>query len=520
MLESTPGDPGSAGGDLRTLRTAAGLSLRALATHSGYSTSYLSRVENGRRAVTPEVVRLYTTLTGPAAAPAKQRPSLKRSPRIPCPRRPPNGEPGKPGGPDGPRSLGIVWFGAEVRRLRMADGKSLDALGGEVYISRAYLGKIEQGSARGTYQLALALDGALGARGRLAQLFLSEHARVGPVPADIGILDGPWRPDRVSRVRAADPAEFAMAALVRLDGLRARYRNGPHAVFAELTEGVTELHNLAATSAKEAAAPLRSAALRYAELLGWTAQETGHDAIALRWTRTARDWARAIGDTDSVGYALIRQSQWARRRGDAEQATSYARAAGALPGISPRIKQFAAQREAQACALAGEESAFRHALDRFHELAATGAANDPGPGPDPLRPQWGPLPDPGFEQSRILEATCLVDLGDFHAAAVLFDEHMNRLTDGRTGYARLAVREATAYAHLGEADLACEVAARWLPVVARAGSASLRGDLNRLTRILNRHRTRPAVRDLLPDLSALARAAGTAPVADGSSAGR
>ena len=89
---------------------------------------------------------------------------------------------------------------------------------------------------------------------------------------------------------------------------------------------------------------------------------------------------------------------------------------------------------------------------------------------------------------------------------------MGRLTTGRTGYARLAIREATAYAHLGEAELACDVAARWLPVVARVGSASLRGDLNRLTRTLNRHRLRPAVRELLPDLSALARAAGTAPV--------
>ena len=516
MLELTPGNPGSAGGDLRTLRTAAGLSLRALAAHSGYSTSYLSRVENGRRAVTPEIVRLYTTLTGPAAASLarRQRPQPDRSPQpkqhpyIPSPRRPPA---------DPPNPLGIVWFGAEVRRLRMAEGKSLDALGGEVYISRAYLGKIEQGSARGTYQLALSLDGALGARGRLAQLFLAEHARVGPVPADVAILDDPWRPDHLSRLRTADPAEIAMAALDHLDRIRARSRNGPHAVFAELTAGVTELHNLAAASAKETAATLRSAALRYAEHLGWTAQETGHDAIALRWTRTALDWARAIGDTDAVGYALIRQSQWARRHGAAEQAIGHARAAAALPGISPRIKQFAAQREAQACALAGDESAFRRALDRFHDLAAGTHAPGatPAPNPDPVRPQWGPLPDPGFEQSRILEATCLVDLGDFHTAATLFAEQMNRLTDGRTGYARLAVREATAYAHLGEADLACEVTARCLPIVARAGSASLRGDLNRLTRILNRHRTRPAVRDLLPDLSVLARAAGTAPVGEG-----
>src|SRR5581483_3602974 len=103
----------------------------------------------------------------------------------------------------------------------------------------------------------------------------------------------------------------------------------------------------------DAAAPLWSVALRYAELLGWTAQETGHEDTALRWTRVAADWARKIGDADALAYAWIRQSQWARRKGDAGAAVRCARAAVGVRETSPRIRLFAAQREAQACAFAG-----------------------------------------------------------------------------------------------------------------------------------------------------------------------
>jgi hypothetical protein len=226
----------------------------------------------------------------------------------------------------------------------------------------------------------------------------------------------------------------------------------------------------------------------------------------MRWTRTVADWARRLGDADALGFALTRQSQRARRRGDAEAAVILARRAGAVGGISPRLAQFAAQREAQACALAGDEAAFGKALDRFHALAAappqTGSADAP-------LPLWGPAPNPSFERSRLLEATCLVDLADFWTAARLFDEGMPRLTAGRTGRARLAVRHAIACAHIGEPEQACQIMLGSLPTVARQGSASLRADLRLLSRVLNRHRRSPTVRALLPDLTAVAYATST-----------
>jgi transcriptional regulator with XRE-family HTH domain len=469
---------------LRSQREAVGLSLRTLAVRCGYSASYLSRVETGRRPTTAAVVRLYATL-----GPAKAEPSAKRVP-VPFPPQ-----------PVPVAGLDITWFGSEVRRLRITAGKSLDRLGTEVYLSRSQLGKIEQGDARGSYQLALSLDAALDAHGSLIRLFLEECARVGPVAPDTDILA---RDPVPPGARGPDPVGCAAAATARLLALRVRsHQAGPYSIVHDLGADVAELHNLAGGAAPDPANPVWPVILRYAELLGWTTQETGHDAIALRWTRAMADWARRLGDTDALGYALIRQSQRARRRGDAETAVILARRAGAMGGISPRLAQFAAQREAQACALAGDEPAYCKALDRYHALVAATSQTEHDAA---QLPWWGPEPDPAYERSRLLEATCLVDLADFRTATTLFDQGMAHLGTARTGYARLAIRHAIAYANVGEPEHACQIMLGSLPTVARQGSASLRSDLKLLNRVLNRHRHSSVVRALLPDLTTAARA--------------
>jgi len=207
-----------------------------------------------------------------------------------------------------------------------------------------------------------------------------------------------------------------------------------------------------------------------------------------------------------LSYALSRQSQQARRRGDAETAVALSRRAGAVRGISPRVAQFAAQREAQAWAFAGDEAAARRALDRYDALVAAPSHTEH----DATRLlSWGPAPNPAFERSRLLEASCLVDLADFRTATALFDQGMTHLRAVRTGFARLTIRHAIAYVHLGEPEHACRLMLESLPTVTRQGSASLRGDLKLLSRILNRYRRSSAVRALLPELTTAARAAST-----------
>jgi transcriptional regulator with XRE-family HTH domain len=56
------------GADLAALRRAARLSLRALASRSGFSPSYLCDVEWGRRRATERVLAAYHDLPQPAEA--------------------------------------------------------------------------------------------------------------------------------------------------------------------------------------------------------------------------------------------------------------------------------------------------------------------------------------------------------------------------------------------------------------------------------------------------------------------
>jgi transcriptional regulator with XRE-family HTH domain len=494
VSQSDSGSSASMDGVLRGQREAAGLSLRALSRRSGFSTGYLSRVETGERSTTPAITRLYASLSPTDSKPVLEPilgPVLEPEPE---PKRTSKTVLSRP--TTSVLDLGIVWFGAEVRRRRMAADRSLESLGAEVYVSRSNLGKIEQGDARADYQLALALDTALDAQGSLTKLFLEECARIGPVAPDTDILAG-GGPDRFAAHRP-DPAELSSIAAARLAALRFRsHQAGPHAILHDLGEGIVELYAATGDPARNAGSPVWPVALQYAELLGWTAQETGHDRIALRWTRIVAEWARELGDVDALSYSLIRQSQRARRRGEDADAVALARRAGAIPGVSPRMAQFAAQREAQARALAGDEPGFRRALDLYQGLVAEARAAAVHPTP------WGPAPDPAFEYSRLFEATCLIDIADFRTAASLFDTGMKALGSPRTGHSRLAVRQAIAYAQIGEPEPACQVVLGFLPTVARQGSASLRGDLKQLTRVLNRYRRLPTVRTLLPDLTAL-----------------
>ena len=217
--------------------------------------------------------------------------------------------------------------------------------------------------------------------GQLTRLFLEECARVGPVAPDTDILarGDPAPPG----ARGLDRDDGAAAATVRLQALRVRsHQAGPHSILHDLGDDIAGLYSLAGGADPDAANPLWPVLLRYAELLGWTAQEIGHDAISLRWTTAMADWALKLGDSDALGYALIRRSQRARRRGDPEAAVALARRAGAVGGISPRLAQFAAQREAQACALAGDG----------RPTTGPSTSFTPSPPRRPRQPSSAPLP--------------------------------------------------------------------------------------------------------------------------------
>ena len=459
----------------------------ALAVRSGFSASYLSRVETGRRTATAAVARLYASL-----GPAKAGPGAKRVPARVLP------QPGPAAG------FGITWFGSEVRRLRIAAGKSLDGLGTEVYLSRSQLGKVEQGDARGNYQLALSLDTALGVNGQLTGLFLEECARVGPVAPDTDILarGGPVPPG----ARGLDRDDRAAAATARLQALRVRsHQAGPRSIVHDLGDDITGLYSHAGGVGPDAANPVWPVLLGYAELLGWTAQEIGHDAIALRWTRAMADWALKLRDSDALGYALIRQSQRAGgaetpRRPSPSPAGREPWAGSAPPRAVRRTTRGTGLRTGR------RQAAYHRALGQFPRPGRPALANRARSRPSAL---VGTRAGPGV---RALDAA----RGNLPGGPRRLPHRDDAVRPGhdapgssRTGYARLAIRHAIAYAHVGEPEHACQIIIKALPTVTRQGSASLRGDLKRLSRVLNRHRRSLAVQALLPDLTTAARSMST-----------
>src|SRR5262249_27330213 len=181
-----------------------------------------------------------------------------------------------------------------------------------------------------------------------------------------------------------------------LDGFRALFDQvrklgqvtGPGLVLPMViaqTQAVRGMAAAATGSAEQAA--LRQLAARYAEFVGWMAQEAGDDRIALGWPRTAAEIARAAGDQELVAHAWVRQALITLYREDAAQTVELAARAQADPRVSPRIRGLAALREAQGHALGGDYDGCLKALDRGRELladaasAASGATSEPALGP-------------------------------------------------------------------------------------------------------------------------------------------
>ena len=91
-------------------------------------------------------------------------------------------------------------------------------------------------------------------------------------------------------------ADRAAAATARLQALRVRsHQAGPHSIVHDLGDDIAELHHLAGGTAPDAANPVWPVILRYAELLGWTAQEIGQDKTAQHWNRTVADGRAGSG---------------------------------------------------------------------------------------------------------------------------------------------------------------------------------------------------------------------------------
>lgn len=411
-------------------------------------------------------------------------------------------------------------FGDELRRRRVAAGLSLRDLSCLVHYSRGHLSKVETGRAIASIELVRLCDSALGSGGTLVGMAASALGRRqdasrkkegGPlVSGDPGMR---WpvplaredlmpsgmpmiaiaipSPDRISSSQAESAATTFTVLFGQLRQLGQQVF--PAALLPTLIAQTQTLRGLAAAARNPTCSILLGLAARYAEYTGWIAQEMGEDHAALWWTDRAVRMAEAAGQPEMGAYALVRRALVGMYRGDAAETIDLARMAQADPRASERVRGLAALREAQGYALTADGGPCHKALERGREHLAR-AADDPAA--DMLGTST--VADP----AAMVTGWCLHDLGRPADAAAVLDREVTRLPDdAHKARTRFAARRALAYAVAGEVDHACQLTSELLTDAQNLSSATIRLNLVRLSRALNRWPSHAPVRSLQPDLN-------------------
>ncbi|MFE2292674.1 helix-turn-helix domain-containing protein [Streptomyces sp. NPDC059452] len=426
---------------------------------------------------------------------------------------------------------GSVTFGVELRRRREAAGVSLRALARAVRFSASHLSKVERGEKNASVALAQRCDHELSAGGALRDLVHAKAPRKPPISD--GPVDGgaPWATPRRSTGGVHDllapdqampgqpdsqsveltwcltSAPVGSAEVARALGhFRRLYDEcrslgqvfGPMAVREILASSINSLRGIAGSAhPADRAAALRLAA-RFAEYAGWMTQEADDELGALWWNGRAAALATAADDTEFVAYTLIRRAEMALYRDDARSVVELARRADAQ-SRSARVRGLAAQREAQGHALMGHDAACLGALGRAAELLAEeGAGEAAGQAASRTAGQAagavaaaGGDPVPGSAHlagpAEFVSGWCMHDLGRSAEAVDVLAGGLETIpAEARRARARYGARLMLALAEAGELAEACAMTEAVTASVVVLDSATIRADLRRLNRALNR----------------------------------
>jgi transcriptional regulator with XRE-family HTH domain len=382
-------------------------------------------------------------------------------------------------------------FGVELRRRRVAAGKSLMALSSDLHYSKGHISKIETGVKQPTAQFARLADAVLGADGALSTL----------VPADLPGTVGEGDPAvlswdvpelRVSRTAAEAVAEDDTTEQL----LRTQFgtirdmgkRLAPQLVIPAVTAQLQALRTLLPGARNpETRRRLGLLAARSVEYLGWMAQEADMQEEAKKRTLQFAALAVDAGDRGLASYALVRRAELAMYSGDAISTVELAQRALRDPHADGRIRGLALHRLAQGYAQRGEYSLCRAALDDA-DRALDEASSDIGPGGPVLGSST--IADLG----AVVAGWCLYDLGRPAEAAGQLERALARTQpEARRARALHGARLALAYEAAGELDLMCEAALQALDAARPLGSATVRSQLSRLSwAVQRRHSHRPA----------------------------
>jgi transcriptional regulator with XRE-family HTH domain len=421
-----------------------------------------------------------------------------------------------------------VSFGSELRRRRLAAAMSLADLARAVHYSKGYLSKIETGVKVAGPDLARRCDAVLKADGALLALTRERTPVLGPAGNEAVDTRDRWETCWLVRVGPEGQGELAgmlrrgvlLAGALGVFGWKAppgfvRRRDGsrhydafrsmfdlvraiaqntsPAALMPVLIAHTETLRHLAATTSDPASGRLWLLAARYAEFTGWMAQESGNDTHALLWTEQSVELADTGGDRRLGAYAFVRQAEIAMYQGRPRDTIVLAQHAQTLD-CGSHIRGLAAQREGQGHALAGDARRCHLALDRAAQWLAE---------PD----HEGSLPRLGTSNvSDLIDLVvgwALVDLGEPGRAVDLLHAQLEQTpVTAHRMKARIGARYALALVGAGEVEHSCAAVPRLLEWCADVDSATVRTDLRRLLRALNRWPRVSCVRGVMPELTA------------------
>lgn len=398
----------------------------------------------------------------------------------------------------------VPALGAELRRLRTAAGLSTLGLGQLMHFSKGYISKVENGQKSPSSHFVRTADTVLAAGGRLialadepagAELDTTNHdaGSLVPVPRDVTQEEDSYRADRT--VGEAE-AKYALGAF---QSILASLRDlgqilDPSTVVDMLKPHIPALQDLAA----RAYGPLGKEALvlaaHFADFTSWMTQETGDDVTALRWVDASAALAKEANDINIIAYSYVRRANIALYQQDAYGTITFARRAQGME-CTPRVKSLAAQREAQGHALAGEYEKFESCIGRATALNANSGEDLS------QRQMLGPtkIADP----VALAKGWSLHDLGRSAEAIEILEPLLVQTPRTRSrAWARTATRLALALASVREVDRACGLTNDVLALSLVIRSATIRSDLRQLSRMLNRWSSDPAVREIMPRISA------------------
>ena len=398
-------------------------------------------------------------------------------------------------------------LGVELRRLRLAAGLSIAELARRTHYSKGHISKVETGLKPPSPEFVRAMDSAVQAAGQLIALATvrpkSDRVASGVEP-EAG--SHAWAAESGGVEAGADAGAPAAAVGFEGDASLEAFRSAlgslrdlgqvldPASVVEMVKPYILVLRQLAQSAEPAVRSDVSLLGSRFAEFAGWMAQEMGDDVAALRWTDEAAELARAAGDRDLIAYANVRRANIALYQQDAYGTIAFSQQAQAME-CSDRIKGLAAQREAQGHALVGNYDAFRRCISLSARLLSHSAGSATGE----LVLGSVRIPD----TVALAEGWSLHDLGRSAEAAEILTALLER-TPGRSmrARARIGARLALALASIREIDRASKIIQPMLEQGNASRSATVRADLRQLARVLNRWSADPAVRRIMPELSA------------------